>query len=240
MKLYNENCLDFLDRFISQGKEVDCIITSPPYNMNLRIRNGKHCSRQIVKELTTKYEGFDDNLPIEEYYQFNKAVLEKCLQISPLVFFNVQFLTGNKSALFRLIGEFSDKLKEFVVWDKVNAQPAISSGVMNSQFEAILIFDRDNAISRKFEKCNFNRGTLSNVWKIKRSKKIDKSHGAVFPTELVDMILTNFTSEGDIICDPFMGTGQTGISCKNLNRKFVGCELIESYFNLCKERLLND
>ena len=43
---------------------VDLVVTSPPYNMNLRIRNGKYCSRQIVKEFSTKYEGFDDNMPL--------------------------------------------------------------------------------------------------------------------------------------------------------------------------------
>jgi len=61
-KIYNESCLDTLKRIPSNS--IDLVITSPPYNMNLRIRNGEYCSRQIVKEFSTKYEGFDDNLPI--------------------------------------------------------------------------------------------------------------------------------------------------------------------------------
>ena len=65
-KIYNEGCLDTLSRI--PNNSIDLVITSPPYNMNLRIRNGKYCSRQIVKEFSTKYEGFDDNLPIEKYY----------------------------------------------------------------------------------------------------------------------------------------------------------------------------
>ena len=60
-KIYNENCLQTLKRF--DDNSIDIVITSPPYNMNLRIRNGNYCSRQIVKEFSTKYEGFDDNLP---------------------------------------------------------------------------------------------------------------------------------------------------------------------------------
>ena len=50
--IYNECCLSTLKKF--KENSIDCVITSPPYNMNLRIRNGKYCSRQIVKELSDK------------------------------------------------------------------------------------------------------------------------------------------------------------------------------------------
>ena len=65
-KIYNESCLDTLKRI--PDNFIDLVITSPPYNMNLRIRNGVYCSRQIVKEISTKYEGFADNMSIEDYY----------------------------------------------------------------------------------------------------------------------------------------------------------------------------
>lgn len=67
--VYNEDCLETLKRIPDDA--IDLVITSPPYNMNLRIRQGKYCSRQIVKEFSTKYEGFNDNLPLEEYYHFH-------------------------------------------------------------------------------------------------------------------------------------------------------------------------
>ena len=74
-KVYNESCLDTLKRIPDDF--IDLVVTSPPYNMNLRIRNGKYCSRQIVKEFSTKYSNFDDNLPIEEYYNFHYCILHK-------------------------------------------------------------------------------------------------------------------------------------------------------------------
>jgi site-specific DNA-methyltransferase (adenine-specific)/modification methylase len=216
---------------------IDLIITSPPYNMNLRIRNGKYCSRQIIKEISTKYEDFDDNLPIEEYYEFHKSTINEMLRISPIIFYNIQFLTGNKQAFFKLIGEFHDKIKDIVIWDKEVAQPAMKAGVFNSQFEAIIIFDNNNAISRMFDKYNFDRGTLSNLWKIKRGKKIDKSHGAVFPEELVSKILLNFSNENDIIYDPFAGTGTTLKVAKDNNRRYIGSEISEKYINIINQRL---
>ena len=72
-KIYHESCEETLKRL--PDNSVNIVITSPPYNMNLRIRNGKYCSRQIVKELTTKYDGFDDNLSIDEFYQPSASYL---------------------------------------------------------------------------------------------------------------------------------------------------------------------
>ena len=235
MKLYNGDCLEVMQEI--PDNSIDITITSPPYNMNLRIRGGKYCSRQIVKEFSTKYKNFDDNLPMEEYYEFNKEVIHYLLQLSNLVFYNVQFLTGNKRALFKLMGEFNEQLKEVIVWNKANAAPAISEKVMSSQYEVILVFEKDNAISRKFDNATFNRGTLSNIWDIKRGKKTNKDHGAVFPEELVEKILNNFSRPGDVVFDPFMGSGTTGAVAKRMARDFIGIELDQDYFNFATKRI---
>lgn len=231
------DCLDRMKEI--PDRSVDAVITSPPYNMNLRIRNGKYVSRQIVKELTTKYDNFDDNLPMDDYFEFNKKVLNECLRVSDLVFYNIQILTGNKPALFKIMGEFHDKIKELIVWDKVNAQPAIGKNVLNSQFELILVLQNSKPESRAFDSAQFDRGTLPNLWEIKRGKKVSKNHGAVFPEELVEKIVGNFTKEGDVVFDPFLGTGTTGVVSTRMGRKFVGIEMSESYFDLAKSRILD-
>lgn len=235
IKLIQGDCLEKM-KDIPDGS-IDMVFTSPPYNMNLRIRNGKYCSRQIVKELSTKYDGYDDNLPMEDYFDFNFRVINELLRVSDLVFYNVQFLTGNKSALFKLIGCFHDKIKEFIIWDKINAQPAIGKKVLNSRFEVILVFQNSHPESRKFDTAQFNRGTLQNLWQIKRGVKITKSHGAVFPEELVELAIKNFSTKNANILDPFMGTGTVGVVCKKLNRNFIGIELLQKYFEIAKKRI---
>lgn len=233
--LINGDCLEELKKI--KSNTIDLVFTSPPYNMNLRIRNGKYCSRQIVKELTTKYKDFNDNLPMDEYFEFNKNILNECLRVSDLVFYNVQFLTGNKPALFRLLGEFHLKIKEFIVWDKMTAEPAIRDGVMNSQFEVLIVLQNSSPQSRRFELANFDRGTMSNLWKIKRGKKYDKSHGAVFPIDLASTVISVFSKEGDVVLDPFMGTGTTGKACRNLGRGFVGIEIDKDYYDFSNRRI---
>lgn len=64
-------------------------------------------------------------------------------------------------------------------------------------------------------------------------------HTAPFPVEIPDMAVKFFTGKNDIVLDPFAGSGTTGIVCKKLNRKFIGIELDENYFNIAKERIEN-
>jgi site-specific DNA-methyltransferase (adenine-specific) len=235
IELIQGDCLEKMNS-IPDGS-IDMVLTSPPYNMNLRIRNGKHCSRQIVKELSTKYEGFADNLSMEDYFNFNIRVVSELLRVSDLVFYNIQFLTGNKSALYKLIGHFHDKIKEFIVWDKINAQPAVGQKVLNSRFEVILVFQNSKPESRKFDTAQFARGTLQNLWQIKRGKKIDASHGATFPEELAELTVKSFSSDEATILDPFMGTGTVGVVCKKNNRNFIGFELLPQYFKIATKRI---
>jgi len=62
-------------------------------------------------------------------------------------------------------------------------------------------------------------------------------HSAAYPTSLPTFFVKLFTSKGDLVLDPFMGSGTTGIVSKKLDRDFVGVEIDETYFNLSKERI---
>ena len=236
-EIYNEDCLKTLRKM--KNNSVDLVITSPPYNMNLRIRNGKYCSRQIVKEISTKYTDFDDNMPIDEYNKFHSEVLSELIRTSSLIFYNIQIVTGSKRSIFKMMGDFSDYLKDIIVWDKGNAQPAIQKQVLNRRSELILVFDKDYPISRQYrEKGCFDRGTIDDIWQIKRAKnKGEEYHGATFPEQLVEKIIINFSKKGDLIYDPFMGTGTTAVVATAMNRNFIGSEICEKYIEIANNRL---
>jgi site-specific DNA-methyltransferase (adenine-specific) len=237
-KIYHENCLTTLKKI--KDNAVDLVVTSPPYNMNLRIRNGKYCSRQIVKEISTKYTEFADNMPIDAYNRFHTNVLQELLRVADLVFYNIQIVTGSKRSVFKMIGEFADNLKEIIVWDKGHGQPAMQTQVLNRRTELLLVFEKDYPISRQFRNRGvFKRGTLDDIWLIKKSKKTHgQNHGAVFPEELVSTILQNFSRQGDVIYDPFMGTGTTAVVAKQLKRRFIGSEISKPYIDVANQRLL--
>ena len=231
--LFNQNCLATMASL--PDNHVDLVITSPPYNMNLRIRNGKYCSRQVTRdEFSTKYNGVDDNLPIEEFYHQHKTILNELLRISPLIFYNISIVTGSKRAFFKLIGDFNEELKDIIFWDKGHGQPSMHSGILNRRTEMILVFDKYNAISREFKNAQFERGTLEDLWLIKRKKSKYKNHNATHPEELVTKIIENFSKEGDTIYDPFAGTGTTLRVADKLGRNSIGSEIIKEYFEIAK------
>jgi len=236
--IYNEDCLKTLERLPDDS--VDLVITSPPYNMNLRIRKGEYTSRQIVKEFSTKYENFNDNLPIEKYYEFHSQVLKELLRVSDLIFYNIQVVTGSKRALFKIIGDFADNLKDIIVWDKGYGQPAMQEQVLNRRTELLLVFEKDYPISRQFRKRGkFKRGTLEDLWLIPRDLKRNKdiNHKATFPKDLVAKILNNFSEPNDIVYDPFMGTGTTTQVAHEMGRRYIGSEINKDYVDYAKENI---
>ena len=91
------------------------------------------------------------------------------------------------------------------------------------------IFNRQD---ENYQRCKFV-GALT-----AKSEKLDGGHTTQKPVWLMEELIKIHSNEGNIIFDPFMGSGTTGVACKNLNRKFIGCELEEKYFEMSKSRML--
>jgi site-specific DNA-methyltransferase (adenine-specific) len=111
------------------------------------------------------------------------------------------------------------------------------TGVLNKATELIIMFESNAKAGRCFNIYNFKRGELDDIWRIPRSRSKTKTHSATFPLSLAEKAIKNFSKENDIVLDPFMGTGTTGVACKNLNRDFIGIELDQEYFKIAKERI---
>ena len=81
-------------------------------------------------------------------------------------------------------------------------------------------------------------GVRFNVWKLNEEKNSkDFGHPAMFPKQIAMDHIISWSNEGDIVLDPFMGSGTTGVACKNLNRDFIGIELDPGYFEIAKQRI---
>lgn len=77
-------------------------------------------------------------------------------------------------------------------------------------------------------------------WQINQVKNVSKKdnpHPCPVPVSLMEKIILSTTEEGDTVCDPFMGSGTTGIACRNLNREFIGIELDAEYIEVAKSRI---
>tara|TARA_B110000008_G_scaffold185873_1_gene184712 strand:+ start:290 stop:1036 length:747 start_codon:yes stop_codon:yes gene_type:complete len=235
--LHQGDCLDLMKSM--PDNSVDLVVTSPPYNMRTRIRNGKYTTKEKSEHFSKKYDNFHDALSIDDYYNFHKEVICEMLRLSKVIFYNIQIVTGSKEALFKLIGNFSTSIKDIIVWDKGHGQPAMHTGVLNKATELIIMFESNAKAGRCFSEYNFNRGELSDIWRIPRERSSIKGHAAVFPLKLAEQAVSSFSKENSVILDPFMGSGTTGVACKNLNRNFIGIELDDKYFYIAKQRINN-
>jgi len=222
------DCLEVMKEL--PDKCIDIVITSPPYNFGRGINTNKKGS---------KYLEYNDNLSQQEYFEFIQKTLDCLLRITKkYIFFNFQLLSNNKSAYFKIIGEYKDKIKDVIIWDKMTSEPAIQRGVLNSQFEIILIIADDGADKRRFYDVDFH-GTIPNVFKIGKVNKNQNAelNRATFPDEIPEKIIINFSKESDIILDPFNGTGTTTFVSQKNHRNFIGIDLCKSQCEYARERL---
>jgi site-specific DNA-methyltransferase (adenine-specific) len=223
-KIFFGDCYEYLIDL--PENYVDYTITSPPYNANTV--KGK-----------TKYLNLNDNLSQLQYFEWCKKIILQLIRVSKHeVFFNIQMLANNKIAVCRLIGEFAENIKEIIIWDKKNGEPAIEKGVLNSVWEYVIVFAKNNSDKRKFYSANFH-GTVDNIIRHKKQSgnQIVELNSATFPTDLVRKILLNFTKENDLILDPFIGSGTTAIACIIEKRKYLGYELDKQTFDFAIRRI---
>lgn len=81
-------------------------------------------------------------------------------------------------------------------------------------------------------------GQRFNVWDVAAEKSNSKRfHPAMFPEKLAYDHIISWSNENDVVLDPFMGSGTTGVACVNTNRKFIGCEIDKEYFNIAQKRI---
>ena len=79
---------------------------------------------------------------------------------------------------------------------------------------------------------------VTDVWSdIDFYKEKDRFHPTQKPLNLIERLVLASSNEDDLIFDPFMGSGTTGVACKNLNRKFIGIELDNTYFDKAQDRV---
>jgi len=234
-KIIQGDCLEVMNEMPSNS--VNLVFTSPPYNMRTRISKGKYITREKTEHFSKKYKHFDDALPIDEFYSFHKSCIIEMLRISPIVVYNFQIVTGSKEAFFKIIGDFNQDIKDIIIWDKGHGQPAMHANILNSAYEMILVLEGDKKCGRLIQNAKFKRGEMQNILRIGRGKKVSNIHSATFPDKLAEEIITNFSNEGDIVLDPFAGSGTVGKVAERLKRNYILIEKEPEYIDIINQQI---
>lgn len=223
--LKHDDCLRVIRNIPNES--IDLIVTDPPYKVTSRgcsgTMGGYWKEKKAKQELIFDY----NNISCEEYLpEFYRILKDK--SILYLMCNNVnlrEMLNQGKKAGFRFV--------KCLIWEKGNK---ICGKYYMGCFEYICLFRKGG--DRPINNC----GT-PDILKvpIKKLKGPDgrNLHDTEKPVVLMKILVENSSNENDVVLDPFMGIGTTGIACINTNRNFIGIEVDEKYFNIAKERVEN-
>ena len=231
-KIYNESNLETMAKM--PDGFVDVIITSPPYNLGKTgIKTGN---------IKKSYDNYSDNNSIDDYFKNTKTWIDEMLRVTKHhIFYNIQEVSGNKGIISFIMNEYKDNIKEVFIWAKPNPPPHIIPTIVSSSFEYIFCFSNDNPSSRMFNYCNFShqekRGVSNIIIKPVNTGKENEGHSFAFGDWLPNHFINYFSKEGDLIYDPFMGTGTTAKSAHIYKRNWIGSEISKDYVDLANKRL---
>lgn len=225
---------------------VNCIITSPPYNVDLG--NNKYKKNG--------YNTHNDNMPYDKYLNWIKDIFTECYKILSNDGRLCVNIGDGKNGKIPTHSDFIQLCKDIgflplttIIWNKNNTSNRCAWGSYLSAkapsfprpFEYVLVFGKTYSLERKGittitkdEWVEYSNG----LWTFSPEKEQKKiGHPAMFPVELPHRLIKMLTYEGDVVLDPFMGSGTTGIACIKNKRKFIGIEIDREYYNIAKNRL---
>lgn len=234
INIYQDDVLKIKD---IEDNSVDLIITSPPYNLGI------------------EYSEYDDTVSYSEYLKFCEAWCQKLLSLGkPDCRFclNVPVNIKPHPSGCDIVGiamNMGWKYKTTIIWDNMNASKRTAWGSWLSAsaphvvtpIEFIHVFYKDvwkkqakgvTTISRD----DFIAWTYG-MWRFNSEKKTKIGHPAPFPVELPKRCIELFSYQGDLVLDPFMGSGTTLVAARETERKAIGIDISKEYCDLAKNRL---
>lgn len=222
-QLHNQDCMKILKSFADES--VDLICTDPPYPITSR-GNAGTSGGMMQKKQSLEGKIFEhNNIDCEEYAPEFFRVLKPSAHC---------YVMTNHINLIHMLNVFTDCGFHFVkslIWNKGNK---IMGRFYMNQFEYILFFRKDPAKPINF--CGTS--DILSIPNVKHSTSDGNAHDTEKPVDLMKILVKNSSQHGELVMDPFMGIGSTGVACKELNRKFVGCEIDEKYYKIAEQRIL--
>ena len=224
--IYNEDCLETLSRM--EDNSIDLIVTSPPYNKSFYATSKKDGNWHNV----INYENYNDSIEPIEYENWQRKIISECLRVlkpSGSLFYNHKdILVGGGIVCPSYVYDFN--VHQQIIWDRSNS-PMIGERYFLPITEYIywivkdkkqFFFDKSKSIFK------------STIWRM----NVDKNpHPAPFPYIMAANIINCCSKEGDIVYDPFMGSGTTALASVKLGRHYIGSEISEKYVQMANEKI---
>lgn len=226
-------------------KSVDVIFADPPYFLS----NGG-VSVQSGKMVCVDKAAWDKGKTVEEKLEYNKKWIRLCRRV--LKDDGTIWISGTLHNIYTVgvaLETEGFSIINNVIWRKLNPPPNLAIRSFTHSTETVLWARKQLSKTKKGKHLFnyrlmkvFNGGKqMKDVWDFPLTKKSEKKmgrHPTQKPLALLERIILASTKEGDIILDPFNGSGTTGIAAHILNRKYIGIDMEEDYLEITKKRYM--
>lgn len=229
---YNDDCLKYLKEI--NNNSVDLILTDPPYNLSQYSTGNisfvdKKKNQQLRATLNNDIANWDKDFDPSDLKDDFLRVLKPTGNI-------FAFTSPN---LFGRWHEIYDPIFDsfnFFIWHKTNPAPKIfKAGFLNSCEMVICLWNRGHKwnFGKQDKMHNFFESSIC----MGKERIKNPKHPTQKPVGILKHLINLSTDKNDIILDPYMGTGSTGVAAIQLKRKFIGIEMDENFFEIANERL---
>jgi len=241
VEIYND---DFLTTKVISEESIDLVVTSPPYNVDI------------------KYNSYSDDMDYHTYLEFTNKWLEKAYKVlknDGRFCLNIPLdkNKGGQQSVYADIVTIAKKIgfqyHSTIIWNEQNISRRTAWGSWLSASAPYVIAPVEMIVilyKKKWKKISGSKKSditkkeflewTNGVWNFMGESKKRIGHPAPFPVELPKRCIKLFTYVGDTILDPFLGSGSTLIACALTNRKGIGIEIDKNYCELSKRRLLKE
>lgn len=245
--IYNNNCLEILSNL--PAASIDMIFADPPYLLS---NNGFTCKNG--KMATVNKGKWDRSAGLENNLEFHNTWISACRRV--LKPEGSLWISGTYHSIYQcgyLIQKNGFHILNDIAWFKPNAAPNLSCRFFTASHETLLWARRNYSAKHTFNYSDMKNGTfpedklkksrtqMRSVWSIPTPGPAEKQYGkhpTQKPLALLNRIVKASTKPGDIILDPFSGTGTSGAAVKNAGSRFyIGIELERQYCEIGRKRL---
>ncbi len=227
-------------------ESVDLIFADPPYNLQLQ--------QELFRPNMTKVNGVKDHwdqfASFKDYDCFLKSWLEECKKV--LKTSGTLWVIGSYHNIFR-VGSILQNLGFWilndVIWIKTNPMPNFRGARFTNAHETLIWASKSKnakgAFNYKTMKAFNDDKQMRSDWCLPiccgherlKNNEGKKAHSTQKPEELLRRVILSSSKEGDVVLDPFFGSGTTGAVAKMLNRNFIGFEREKKYVKIARERI---
>ncbi|MDR2152480.1 MAG: site-specific DNA-methyltransferase [Helicobacteraceae bacterium] len=229
-RVIKTDCVEGINKLISRGISVDLIIADPPYVIS-RESNFHTMKDRKNARTGTSFGEWDEAFDNAKWIEASFGALKDG---GALIVFN-DF--KKVSEIIAIAAKFGFEFKDVIIWEKTNPMPRNRDRRYVPSLELMIWF-----VKRIKRKWTFNRQEATYQSPIMKYPSesggaFKRYHPTQKPVKLIEKIIEIHSFEGELILDPFMGSGTTAIAALNASRKFVGFEIDEKFYDILTSRI---